>query len=166
MNDLTIFFVVPVLLLLTAYALYMGKEIRGQNLGTRSSNGSGEGFYGKREVREDGSYVTTKWFMILLIPIIPLGTYRVWRGESTQSFFAGLYSGVSQSTQVRLERLKLNWAQIFLTYAVLILVLLALSSLVIFSFRFPAGGFLIFEILILAGVVALTVWMLRTLFNK
>lgn len=165
MNDLTIF-LVPALLLFIAYALYMRKEIRGQNLGTRSSNGSGEGFYGKREVREDGSYVTTKWFMILLIPILPLGTYRVWRGKSTQSFFAGLYSGVSQSTQVRLERIKLNWAQIFSTYAVLLLILLAISSLVIFSFRFPAIGSLIFEILVLVGVMALAVWMIRTLFNK
>ncbi len=164
--DILIISTTSVLFLLIAYALYMRKEVQEQNLGTRSSNGSGEGFYGKRGAREDGSYITTKWFMILLVPIIPLGTYRVWRGKSTQSFFAGLYSGVSQSTEVRLERLKMNWAQVLSTYAVLILALLFVLGFVIFAFNFPTVGLLLFEIFVFIGMVALVAWIVKTLFNK
>jgi hypothetical protein len=72
MIDIIIIGIVSVFCVGIAYYLYMKKELKGQNLGTTSGNGNGEGFYGKKLVREDGSYVATKWFMILLVPILPL----------------------------------------------------------------------------------------------
>ncbi len=41
--------------------------------------GAGTRFYGKRDELPDGSCITTKWLVALYLPIIPLGSYRVWR---------------------------------------------------------------------------------------
>lgn len=43
----------------------------------QSVNGIGATFYGKKDMRDDGSYITTKWFIFLYIPVIPLRSYRV-----------------------------------------------------------------------------------------
>jgi len=130
--------IIPVFLLSIAYFLYMKKELRGGNLGLRSRNGCGEGLYGKKDIREDGSYVSTKWFMILLIPIIPLGTYRIWKGETLHSFVADARIGIQQSTEIRTERLKMDWQQIFLTYIVVLVILGLITFLIyrLFDFNF------------------------------
>jgi len=39
--------------------------------------GIGTRFYGQREFKADGSYITTKWFVFLYVPIIPLRSFRV-----------------------------------------------------------------------------------------
>jgi len=125
-------FTVSILCLATAYIWYMKKELAGKNLGSRSGNGNGEGFYGKKNIREDGSYVTTKWFMILLIPIVPLGTYRVWKGKTSHRFLGGAGIGISQSTEIKMERLKMDWQQIILTYVVLMFIIAFIVSIIYF----------------------------------
>jgi len=40
-------------------------------------NGFGTAYYGKRDLANDGSYVTTVWVTALWIPLVPLGSYRV-----------------------------------------------------------------------------------------
>lgn len=43
-----------------------------------SINGFGTTLYGKRDVHPtDNSYIATKWIILLFVPIIPLGSYRV-----------------------------------------------------------------------------------------
>jgi hypothetical protein len=42
-----------------------------------SINGMGSMFYGKSDVRQDGSYLTTEWFTILYLPVVPLRSFRV-----------------------------------------------------------------------------------------
>ena len=39
--------------------------------------GIGTRLYGQREFEADGSYITTKWFVFLYVPIIPLRSFRV-----------------------------------------------------------------------------------------
>ncbi len=39
--------------------------------------GCGTTFYGKRDFWPDGSYLTTEWFTLFLIPIMPLRSWRV-----------------------------------------------------------------------------------------
>jgi hypothetical protein len=34
-------------------------------------------FFGKRDLRPDGSYVTTKFFCLLYLPVIPISTMRI-----------------------------------------------------------------------------------------
>lgn len=78
--------------------------------------GVGKTLYGKREVDADGSYVATKWFIYLFLPIIPLGSYRVWRGETTAS--VTLLISASATTQYRMVKVPLNKKQVITTYLV------------------------------------------------
>src|SRR3954468_17345776 len=65
-------------------------------------NGIGTTMYGKREVNpEDGSYIVTKWFVLIFFPIVPLGSYRVIKEK--QSFFHGGFPKY-QMTEVQLNR--------------------------------------------------------------
>jgi len=43
----------------------------------KSFNGFGTRYYGERDYRKDGSYLTTNFFCILYFPVIPLHTVRV-----------------------------------------------------------------------------------------
>lgn len=56
----------------------------------RSFNGFGTAIYGQREFWPDGSFLTTKWIVLLWIPIIPLGSTRVKKiGRSGAAFPVG-----------------------------------------------------------------------------
>jgi len=52
-------------------------------------SGIGTRYQGER-LLPDGTYITTKWFVFLAVPIVPLGSYRVVRVEA--QFNAGVYS--------------------------------------------------------------------------
>jgi hypothetical protein len=43
----------------------------------QSFNGFGTKIYGKRDFGDDGSFVTTKWIVLLWVPLIPLRSLRV-----------------------------------------------------------------------------------------
>jgi hypothetical protein len=43
-----------------------------------SIQGFGTTFYGKRDFRADGTYVTTEWIVLFFIPIIPIRSLRVY----------------------------------------------------------------------------------------
>lgn len=79
-----------------------------------SLNGIGTTLYGKRDVHPDGSYIATKWFILFLLPIIPLCSYRVWRGETKASFPIP-----GAKTEYKMIEVPLNWRQVFNTYAVI-----------------------------------------------
>ncbi len=71
-------------------------------------NGTGTTIYGKRDVSpEDGSYIVTKWFTLLYLPIIPLGSYRTTKVK--KNFFAGF-------PEYQMSRVPLNVKQVMLTY--------------------------------------------------
>src|SRR5579863_6887787 len=81
-------------------------------------NGFGVTYYGKSDVWPDGTYVKTKWIVVLFIPIIPLGSYRVvseW--------------GISTSKQYQLVSVPLHWRQVLTAYAVAAAVLLGIPAL-------------------------------------
>jgi hypothetical protein len=40
-------------------------------------NGCGTSLYGRRDFEPDGSFVTTKWFVVFFVPIFPLASIRV-----------------------------------------------------------------------------------------
>ena len=42
-----------------------------------SLNGIGTTYYGQRDLLEDGSYITTEWFIFIYIPVVPLASFRV-----------------------------------------------------------------------------------------
>ena len=82
-----------------------------------SINGIGISLYGKSEVGSDGSYIATKWFIFLLLPIIPLSSYRVQRGETAASMTA-LVGLPGANTQYKMVLVPLNWKQVIQTYLV------------------------------------------------
>jgi len=93
----------------------------------RSINGIGITLYGKSDVNQDGSYIATKWFIFLLLPIFPIGSYRVWRGETKAT---ALLPGAK--TEYRVTRVKLNWKQVLKTYSIIWGILILAGVLLIY----------------------------------
>ncbi|HZX30254.1 MAG TPA: hypothetical protein VFF03_02785 [Rhodocyclaceae bacterium] len=73
-----------------------------------SINGIGTTFYGKRDFQSDGSYVTTKWFILAFLPIFPSYSLRVIPEDE----------GLFPATRFHIvENLSICWAQVLSTYA-------------------------------------------------
>src|SRR5262249_25467272 len=51
--------------------------IKGVSNTMGSFNGIGTMFHGCSDVRPDGSYVATKWFAIIYLPLVPLRSVRM-----------------------------------------------------------------------------------------
>jgi hypothetical protein len=76
-----------------------------------SYNGIGTTIYGKREVNQaDGSYIATKWFIILFFPLVPLGSYRVIKAK--QKFLSGSWPSY------QMIPVEMNLRQVINTYLV------------------------------------------------
>ena len=75
-------------------------------------NGIGTKYYGRREAGPDGSYVTTEWIVLIYLPLIPIGSFRVCpTGKSTNAI-------VYNSQQFMVKRVPVNWPQIRNIYGV------------------------------------------------
>lgn len=75
--------------------------------------GCGTKYYGEADRRPDGSFVTTNWFVLGYVPLIPLGTVRVRRDhENDMNIFIASADGY-----LLLEELPLSWRQVLHTYA-------------------------------------------------
>ncbi|HEX3625578.1 MAG TPA: hypothetical protein VH280_09140 [Verrucomicrobiae bacterium] len=78
-------------------------------------NGIGTTFYGQRDFRVDGSYITTEWVVIMLIPIVPLRSLRVrYQGPAEQRISIGIGSAESYAV---LEKTIPNWRQVLCVYS-------------------------------------------------
>lgn len=80
-------------------------------------NRIGTKYYGKRDLLEDGSFVTTEWFVLIDIPIIPLGSFRVVPIGRTLNIL------VLKSGEYLVTRVPLNWRQVRNVYIVTIALL-------------------------------------------
>jgi hypothetical protein len=93
-------------------------------------NGIGTTYYGRSDVRPDGSYVATEWFVILLLPIYPLSTYRLWEGKTDSSFYLIFWQS---STSYQRQKVERDWPQIrntlFIAYVVIPAAIIAFSGL-------------------------------------
>lgn len=78
--------------------------------GASSLNGIGTTLYGKRDVEPDGSYVATKWFIFLLLPIIPISSYRVLPNTPKMNFLTQV------TNYSRFEKVPFNKRQVVNTY--------------------------------------------------
>ena len=66
-------------------------------------------YYGATEHGSDGSYVTTNWFVIFYLPILPIESLRVIEEGSTNYI-------IYNSQQYRTMKVRLNKKQILRTY--------------------------------------------------
>src|SRR6185295_6776026 len=86
-----------------------------------SFNGIGTTYYGKRDFRADGSYVTTEWFVFACLPIIPIRSVRVrHQGTGEQHWYLGI--GSSERYAVY-EQTSPHRKQVFYTYGYVALLL-------------------------------------------
>jgi hypothetical protein len=74
-------------------------------------NGIGTKFYGKTDVEQDGSYTTTKWFVLIYLPIYPIGSFRVIKEENSTNLV------VYNSKKYQVIQVDLHKKQIIKTYA-------------------------------------------------
>ncbi|MGA3265927.1 MAG: hypothetical protein ABSE16_03790 [Verrucomicrobiota bacterium] len=76
--------------------------------------GTGTTFYGKRDFRTDGTFLTTEWVSIVYFPIFPIRSLRVfYQGPAERRFPFGV--GWSESYAVH-EKLPPNLRQVFYVY--------------------------------------------------
>ncbi len=78
--------------------------------GAGSLNGIGTTLYGKRDVDPDGSYIATKWFIFLLLPIIPISSYRVLPKSPKMNFLTRV------TNYSKFEKVQFNKKQVINTY--------------------------------------------------
>ncbi|MBK1884027.1 hypothetical protein JIN85_16530 [Luteolibacter pohnpeiensis] len=78
-----------------------------------SINGIGTRFYGAASPQADGSVITTKWFAVIFIPLIPLSSYRVKRHTHRDRFWI---FGHSASYSI-IKKLPIQWRQVLKTYS-------------------------------------------------
>ena len=74
------------------------------------ANGIGTAYLGQSDIMPDGSFVATKWICVML-PLIPVGSYRIWPGHS-RSYLLGMYS----SSTFQVARVPFHWPHLFKFY--------------------------------------------------
>jgi hypothetical protein len=78
-------------------------------------NGIGTRYYGKRDFRADGSYITTEWVTFIYIPLIPFRSLRVMHLGSAEPRFS---IGVGSSDNYAVcEKTIPNWRQVLCIYS-------------------------------------------------
>jgi hypothetical protein len=80
-------------------------------------NGIGTKYYGQRDFLEDGSFVTTEWFVLAYIPVIPLGSFRVTPTGKSSNLL------VYRSNQYLVKRVPISWRQVKNVYNVYIVII-------------------------------------------
>ena len=78
----------------------------------RSSNGVGTVHYGRSAEMEDGSYITTVWFVFLFLPVVPI------RSERILPLSLSEWDLNTDFRYASLKRVPLDWPQIVRTYLV------------------------------------------------
>lgn len=78
---------------------------RFEDRGPFTLNGFGTTFYGKRDFRADGSYITTEWIVLAYLPLIPIRSLRVsYRGPGERRSYQ-LPDGLAEGSIVKIRGL-------------------------------------------------------------
>src|SRR6267143_2350417 len=81
-------------------------------------NGIGTTYYGQRDFRADGTYVTTEWIIFFCIPIAPLHSVRLtYQGQGKRKIPIGF--GSVENYLVH-QKTYPNWKQVLFTYGLFI----------------------------------------------
>jgi len=93
-------------------------------------NGIGTTFYGKRDFRKDGTFVTTEWVSFIYFPLFPLRSFRVrYQGPAERRFPIGFGSAESYSV---FEKTPPNPKQVLCVYAYALFAVGWVFSLILF----------------------------------
>lgn len=91
-------------------------------------NGIGTTFYGQCAFEQDGSFITTKWFVLGFFPCAPLGSLRVQQLESKGIPFLSRSTGYNV-----IEELPTHWPQVLRTWAYVLFFILFAAKILSFS---------------------------------
>jgi len=86
-----------------------------------SINGIGTTWYGNALEEQDGSYVVTEWIIFFFVPIIPLGSKRIWPVPKKKIAWWKIdteYTGIIGGDKFNVVRVPLHMPHIFKGYAV------------------------------------------------
>ncbi|HAF28652.1 MAG TPA: hypothetical protein DCG75_06350 [Bacteroidales bacterium] len=89
--------------------------------------GCGTCFYSATKKQADSSFITTQWFTIFYIPILPIQSYRVIKGAES-SKFGGVYI-TSTSNYIILEKLKLERSHLIRAYVFVLSFIIIIASI-------------------------------------
>jgi hypothetical protein len=78
--------------------------------------GIGTAYYGKKDIRPDRSYIATEWFVLLLLPVCPLGSYRLIKTQQQSRSYVVVHSSTVSYKVLERIPLKNNISQIVRTY--------------------------------------------------
>jgi hypothetical protein len=76
-------------------------------------SGIGATYYGKRDVSDNGSYITTEFIVILCFPIIPIRSFRVLPIDGNSEWLFGYWSS---SVTYLSKQVPLNVIQVINVY--------------------------------------------------
>src|SRR5579859_7628032 len=97
-------------------------------------NHFGTAYVGRRDIKADGSYVTTEFYVFFDLPIFPLRSYRVW--PTGPRIVRRKFLSDFEMQSYRVESVPLNWRQVGNVYlgslAVVLAIFLALLCIVAF----------------------------------
>jgi hypothetical protein len=78
-------------------------------------NGIGTTFYGQRDFRADGTFITTEWLVLVYFPLIPFRSLRVrYQGPGKHRWYLGF--GSSDNYAIYEKRFPPHWKQVLYTY--------------------------------------------------
>lgn len=111
-----------------------------------STNGIGTIFYGKRDFRPDGSYVTTEWLIVLWIPILPLRSARILDiGEGEHRL-----STIRSLAYLEIEEQNLSSRQVWSTY---LYIVSCVASYALIFFPIMGLGLPLFVVILLLPTI-------------
>jgi hypothetical protein len=85
--------------------------------------GIGTSLYGHSDSQGDGSYIVTKWFIVLMLPVYPLASFRI-RAHSRQMTFGLGDSRIHTSAQVPRHTSQIIRTYL-ITYSIIAVILIA-----------------------------------------
>ena len=85
-------------------------------------NGIGTMYYGSALPNEDGSHVVTEWVTVLWVPLIPLGSRRVWFQDASSHWFMN-----QTTTTYKVAKVPLHWPHVLKGYAAVLAVVVAVQ---------------------------------------
>jgi hypothetical protein len=115
-----------------------------------SFHGFGTDIYGKRDFKADGSFITTKWIILFLIPLVPLKSFRIAPINEARHRFSFL----SLKQYRIIDEFRPNLRQVAFIYAYEIVLICAVSRLL-----FTMGSLTVFYAIV--ALWACVPWLLR-----
>ena len=99
--------------------------------------GFGTTFYGKRDFRPDGSYLTTEWIVVLAVPVFPIRSLRIipLPGGKNTGFFVSEPYRVLERRFASLKQVTSTWGFLIVLVGYWILLALVLDRLGLWDYK-------------------------------